>query len=130
MHRDSISLYRCLSRLLVNLLFNYPFDQKVLELAKQSSKASFSLKAHCRGADWVNKTIKKKRIRQGSVISLYIKIDEDDNDLIPFIIETKYDIHEHKGLVINRRPELCFVFDITTSQSQPRQCAFKVNMVF
>ena len=42
-------------------------------------------------ADWVNKTIKKKRIRQGSVISLYNEIHEDDNDLIPFILETKYD---------------------------------------
>ena len=48
-------------------------------------------KAHCRGADWINKTIKKRRIRQGSVISLYSDIHEDDNDLIPFILETKYD---------------------------------------
>ena len=32
------------------------------------------LKAHCRGADWINKTIKKKRIRQGSVISLYSEV--------------------------------------------------------
>ena len=51
----------------------------------------FLLKAHCRGADWINKTIKKKRIRQGSVISLYSEIHEDDNDLIPFILETKHD---------------------------------------
>ena len=49
------------------------------------------LKAHRRGADWINKTIKKKRIKQGSVISLYSEIHEDDNDLIPFILETKYD---------------------------------------
>ena len=49
------------------------------------------LKAQCRGANWLNKTIKKKRIRQGSVISLYSEIQEDDNDLIPFILETKYD---------------------------------------
>ena len=35
-------------------------------------------------------TIKKKRIRQSSVISLYSEIHEDDNDLIPFILETKY----------------------------------------
>ena len=41
-------------------------------------------------ADWINKTIKKKRIRQGSAISLYSEIHEDDNDLIPFILETKY----------------------------------------
>ena len=47
------------------------------------------LKVHCRGADWINKTITKKRIRQGSVISLYSEIHEDDNDLIPFILETK-----------------------------------------
>ena len=50
------------------------------------------LKAHCRGIDWVNKTIKKKRIRQGSVISLYSEIHEDDDDLIPFILETKDDL--------------------------------------
>ena len=43
------------------------------------------------GPDWVNMTIKKKRIRQGPVISLYSEIHEDDNDLIPFILETKYD---------------------------------------
>ena len=49
------------------------------------------LKVHSRGADWINKTIKKKTIRQGSVISLYSEIHEDDNDLIPFILETKYD---------------------------------------
>ena len=50
-----------------------------------------ALKAHCRGADWIRKIIKKKRIRQGSVISLYSEIHEDDNDLIAFILETKYD---------------------------------------
>ena len=46
---------------------------------------------HCRGADYVKKTINKKRIRQGSVISLHSEIHENDNDLIPFILETKYD---------------------------------------
>ena len=51
----------------------------------------YGLKAHCLGADWINKTIKMKRIRQGSVISLYSEIYEDDNDPIPFILETKYD---------------------------------------
>ena len=51
---------------------------------------SHLLKAHYRGADWVNKTTKKKRIRQGSVISLYNEIHEDDDDLIPCILETKY----------------------------------------
>ena len=50
-----------------------------------------NLKADCRGADWINKTIKEKSIRQGSVFSLYSEIHEDDNDLIPFILKTKYD---------------------------------------
>ena len=48
-------------------------------------------KAHCHGADWINKAIKKKSIRQGSVISLYSEIHGDYNDLIPFILETKHD---------------------------------------
>ena len=52
---------------------------------------SYQLKAHCHGADWINKTIKKKRMRQGSIISLYSEIHENDIDLIPFILETKYD---------------------------------------
>ena len=56
------------------------------------------LKAHCRGTDWVNKIIKKKRIRQGSVISLYSEIHEDDIDLIPFILETKDDPRTTKRL--------------------------------
>ena len=56
-----------------------------------STLTSLHLKAHCRGADWINKTIKKKRIRQGSIISLYSEIHEDDNDPIPFILETKHD---------------------------------------
>ena len=51
-----------------------------------------ALKVHCRGADWVNNINKKKRIRQGSVISLYSEIQEDDNDLIPFILKTKDDL--------------------------------------
>ena len=49
------------------------------------------LKADCRGADWINKTIKKKRIRHGSLISLYSEIHEDGSDLVPFILETKND---------------------------------------
>ena len=49
------------------------------------------LKAHCRGADWINKIIQKKRIRQGSVTLLLGEIHEDDNDLIPFILEKKDD---------------------------------------
>ena len=47
------------------------------------------LKAHCRGADWVNETIKKNRIWQPSVISLYTEIHEDDNNMTAFILETK-----------------------------------------
>ena len=46
---------------------------------------SFHLKVHCRGADWVNKTIEKNRIRQVSVIPLYTEIHEDDKDLTAFI---------------------------------------------
>ena len=57
----------------------------------QATSSTLILKAHCRGAGLISKTIKKKRIRQGSVISLYSEIHEDDNDLIPFILETKYD---------------------------------------
>ena len=49
------------------------------------------LKAHCRAADWINKTIKKKRIRRGSIMSLYNEIHENDNDLILFLLETKDD---------------------------------------
>ena len=49
------------------------------------------LKAHCRGDDWVNKTMKKNRNWQPSVISLHREIHEDDNDLTAFILETKYD---------------------------------------
>ena len=49
------------------------------------------LKAHCCGADWVNKTIKKKRIWQPIAISLYREIHEDDNYLTAFTLETKYD---------------------------------------
>ena len=67
---------------------------KNIQLFRKSPKVqlhSHSLKAHCFGTDWINKTIKNKRIRQGSVISLYSEIHEYDNDLIPFILESKYD---------------------------------------
>ena len=60
-------------------------------LLQSTPSVSSHLKAHCRGADWINKTIKKKRISKGSVILLYCEIHEDDNDLIPFLPETKYD---------------------------------------
>ena len=50
-----------------------------------------SLKVHCRDADWITKTIKKKRIRPDSVISLYSEIHEDANDLFSFFLETKHD---------------------------------------
>ena len=62
----------------VSLIYNYLKRQNVL-------------KAHCRGAEWVNNTTKKKRIRQGPVILLYSEIHEDDNELIPFILEANYD---------------------------------------
>ena len=55
----------------------------------------------------MNKTIKKKRVRQRSVISLYSEIHEDDNDLIPFILETKHDPRT-KRLGNYSKPELCF----------------------
>ena len=64
-------------------------DGNFLNFLKPSLEAG--LRAHCRGADWANNTTKKKRIRQGLVISLYSEIHEDDNDLIPFILEAKYD---------------------------------------
>ena len=35
-------------------------------------------------------------------------------------------IREHKGLVIAQRPDLFIDFNIITSQSQPRQCDFKL----
>ena len=61
-------------------------------LYKNTEHLTFNkLKAHCRDADWINKTIKENRIRTDSVISLYSEIHEDENDLIPFILETKYD---------------------------------------
>ena len=73
----------------VPIVVKYP-TEKVL-LYYNGCIQELQLKAHCRGADWVSKTIKKKRFRQGSVISLYSEIHEDDNDLIPFILERKDD---------------------------------------
>ena len=57
--------------------------------ATRITVSSESLKAHCRGTDWINKAIKKNRVRQGSVISLYSEIHEDDNGLIPFYPQNK-----------------------------------------
>ena len=71
------------------------------------------LKAHCHGADWINKTITKKRIRQGSVISLYSEIHEDANDLIPFILETKYDPRAQR---LGNNSKARALFLISTSQ--------------
>ena len=73
-------------------------------------------KAHCCATDWVNKTINKKRIRQGSVILLYSEIHEDANDLIPFILKTKNDPKTKR--LRNYSKDLSFVinFSITTSQ--------------
>ena len=72
-----------------------------------------SLKAHCHGADWINKTITKKIIRQGSVISLYSEIHEDANDLIPFILETKYDPRAQR---LGNNSKARALFLISTSQ--------------
>ena len=63
-----------------------------------------SLKAHCRVADWANKTI--KMISQASVISIHIENHEDDNALTPFSSKIK---HEHKDFVITERPDLLLV---------------------
>ena len=72
-----------------------------------------SLKAHCRGADWINKTIKKKRISQGPVISLHSEIHEDDNDLIPFILETNKRMIQ--GLSLSNYSKARALFLISTS---------------
>ena len=74
----------------------YEKQKTVTFICKELVASLRHLKAHCRGADWINKTIKNKRIRQGSVISLYSEIHEDDNDLIPFILETKNDPREKR----------------------------------
>ena len=102
-HHSHPYLYQIchLSALFLCLLFRPQIHQSFLQLFLLSCfdlpKNEFVmnymnriLKGHCRGADWINKTIKKKRIRQGSVISLYSEIHKDDNDLIPFILEKKY----------------------------------------
>ena len=68
---------------------------KLYAEAKQKKNASGKLtryiKARCRGADWVNKTTEKNRIRHASKISLYTGIHKNDSDLTPIILETKYD---------------------------------------
>ena len=69
------------------MVANRPY--KVLKLKAKTN--IWLLKAHCRGADWISKAIKKKRIRPDSVISLCSEIHEDDNDLSPFILEAKHD---------------------------------------
>ena len=71
------------------------------------------LKAHCHSADWINKTIKKKRIRQGSVISMYSEIHGDDNDLISFILETKYNPRTKR---LGNYSKASALFLISTSQ--------------
>ena len=74
--------FRCFSIILA-------FDFLEIVCIPELEGFSSYLKAQFRGADWINKSIKKKRIKQGSIISLYSEIHEDDNDLIPFILETK-----------------------------------------
>ena len=81
--------------------------------SKNICQVSNWLKAHCRGADWINKTIKKKRFRKGSVISMYSEIHEDDNDLISIILETKYNPRT-KRLVNYSKASALFL--ISTSQ--------------
>ena len=77
------------------------------------SFVGFLLKAHCRGADCINKTIKKKRIRQGSVISMYSEIHGDDDDLISFILETKYSPRTKR---LSNYSKASALFLISTSQ--------------
>ena len=78
----------------------------------------------------MNKTIKKNRIWQPSVISLYTEIHEDDNDLTAFILETKHDPKAQR--LGNCSEAMSFVVDFNTtiSQSKPRQCAFNANTNF
>ena len=61
----------------------------ILSSSHNQMRDRLPLKAHCRGADWMNKTIWTNRIRQASAISPYTEIREGDNDLTPFILETK-----------------------------------------
>ena len=61
---------------------NYNYGTKMMPNA---------LKALCHGADFVNRAIKKRRIRQGSVILLCSEIGEGANDLIPSILKRDYD---------------------------------------
>ena len=74
----------------------------------------------------MNKTIKGKRIRQGSAcnFSLYTEIHEDDSYLMPFILESM--IQERKSLVLLLKGQVFVTdFNIMTTQSQPQQSAFK-----
>ena len=58
------------------------------------------LKGHCRGADLVNKTPEKNRIGQASVNSLHTEIHENDSDLTPIFLETRYDPRVRSGLLL------------------------------
>ena len=66
-----------------------------------------------------------KRIRQGSVISLYSEIHEDDNDLIPFILETKYDSRVQR---LDNYSKARALLSISTSQLATTVCAFKFHL--
>ena len=92
---------------------------------KRKQIFKMQLKAHCRGDDLVNKTIKMKRIRQGSVISLYSEIHKDDNDLIPFILETKHDSRASRISNYSKARALLLISTSQLCQLQPRQFAFK-----
>ena len=55
----------------------------------------------------MNKTISMTRIRQASVILLYMEICVGENNLTLFFPETKFD-KEHKGFVLAFLQRTCF----------------------
>ena len=57
--------------------------------------------------------MRKKRIRPNSVISLFSEIHKDDDDLIPFILETKDDPRAQRLFNYSKARAL---FLISTSQ--------------
>ena len=91
-------------------------------------KKTDSLKAHFCGADWVNKTIKKNRIWQTSVISLYTEIHEDANDQTAFILEAKYDPRAYR--LGNCSEAMSFVGDFKLKISQSKLQQFKLIIYF
>ena len=102
---------RILFKVILNSIVN--FEINTLFVGIGALRVGILLKAHCHGADWINKTIKKKRIRQGSVISMYSEIHGDDNDLISFILETKYNPRTKR---LGNYSKASALFFISTSQ--------------